>query len=105
MAEHGLPVDLVTWSGAFVPAGNKPRAAWETDRRAKLGKKGEIKVQLGTPSIKADGEVVLVSFEQRYQSGNYSDVVQKQLEWVKEGGDWKIDHLHSSAMPEAVAKP
>ena len=58
--------------------------------RAKLGKKGEIKVQLGTPSIKADGEVVLVSFEQRYQSGNYSDVVQKQLEWVREGSDWKI---------------
>ena len=22
-----------------------------------------------------------------------------------EGGDWKIDHLHSSAMPEAAAKP
>ena len=81
---------LSFYGSAFVPAGNKPRAAWETDRRAKLGKKGEIKVQLGTPSIKADGEVVLVSFEQRYQSGNYSDVVQKQLEWVKDGGDWKI---------------
>ena len=81
---------LSFYGSAFVPAGNKPRAAWETDRRAKLGKKGEIKVQLGTPSIKADGEVVLVSFEQRYQSGNYSDVVQKQLEWVREGSDWKI---------------
>ncbi|MBL8434371.1 MAG: tetratricopeptide repeat protein [Zoogloea sp.] len=81
---------LSFYGSAFVPAGNKPRAAWETDRRAKLGKKGEIKVQLGTPSIKAEGEVVLVSFEQRYQSGNYSDVVQKQLEWVREGSDWKI---------------
>jgi tetratricopeptide (TPR) repeat protein len=81
---------LSFYGNTFVPAGNKPRAAWETDRRAKLGKKGEIKVQLGTPSIKADGEVVLVSFEQRYQSGNYSDVVQKQLEWVREGSDWKI---------------
>ena len=37
-----------------------------------------------------EGEVVRVSFEQRYQSGNYSDVVNKQLEWVKDGGDWKI---------------
>ncbi len=81
---------LSFYGSAFVPAGNKPRAAWETDRRAKLGKNGEINVQLGTPSIKADGEVVLVSFEQRYQSGNYSDVVQKQLEWVREGSDWKI---------------
>ena len=81
---------LAFYGAAFVPAGNKPRAAWETDRRAKLGKKGEIKVQLGTPSVKVEGEVVKVSFEQRYQSGNYSDVVHKQLEWVKEGGDWKI---------------
>lgn len=52
--------------------------------------KGEIKVVLGAPSFKLEGEVVRVSFEQRYQSGNYSDVVNKQLEWVKDGGDWKI---------------
>ena len=39
--------------------------------------------------------MVKVSFEQRYQSGNYSDVVHKQLEWVKEGGDWKIRHGRS----------
>ena len=81
---------LAFYGSAFVPAGNKPRAAWETDRRAKLDKKGEIKVVLGAPSFKLEGEVVRVSFEQRYQSGNYSDVVNKQLEWVKDGGDWKI---------------
>lgn len=81
---------LAFYGSAFVPAGNKPRAAWETDRRAKLDKKGEIKVVVGAPSFKLEGEVVRVSFEQRYQSGNYSDVVQKQLEWVKDGGDWKI---------------
>lgn len=81
---------LAFYGSAFVPAGNKPRAAWETDRRAKLDKKGEIKVVLGAPSFKLEGEVVRVSFEQRYQSGNYSDVVNKLLEWVKDGGDWKI---------------
>ena len=81
---------LAFYGSAFVPAGNKPRAAWETDRRAKLDKKGEIKVVLGAPSFKLEGEEVRVSFEQRYQSGNYSDVVNKQLEWVKDGGDWKI---------------
>lgn len=81
---------LAFYGSTFVPAGNKPRAAWETDRRAKLDKKGEIKVVVGAPSFKLEGEVVRVSFEQRYQSGNYSDVVNKQLEWVKDGGDWKI---------------
>ena len=34
--------------------------------------------------------MVSVSFEQRYRSGNYSDAGRKQIEWVREGGDWKI---------------
>mgnify|MGYP001764668070 CR=1 FL=1 len=49
---------LAFYGSTFVPAGNKPRAAWETDRRAKLDKKGEIKVVLGAPSFKLEGEVV-----------------------------------------------
>ena len=61
--------------------------AWEADRRVKLDKKGDIRVQLNTPTYKVEGEVVSVTFEQRYQSGNYSDTGRKQLEWVKEGGD------------------
>ena len=73
-----------------MPADKRARSAWEADRRSKLDKKGEIKVQVTAPSIKAEGEVVSVIFEQRYQSGNYSDAARKQLEWVRDGGEWKI---------------
>lgn len=78
------------YGSAFVPADKRSRSAWEADRRVKLDKKGDIRVQLNTPTHKVEGEVVSVTFEQRYQSGNYSDTGRKQLEWVKEGGEWKI---------------
>ena len=81
---------LALYASTFVPADKRARSAWEADRRSKLDKKGEIKVQVNAPAIKADGEAVSVTFEQRYQSGNYSDVGRKQLEWVREGGEWKI---------------
>lgn len=81
---------LAFYASTFVPADKRARGAWEADRRSKLDKKGEIKVQVNAPAIKADGEAVSVTFEQRYQSGNYSDVGRKQLEWVREGGEWKI---------------
>ncbi|MBN8284335.1 tetratricopeptide repeat protein [Zoogloea sp.] len=81
---------LAFYASSFVPADKRARSAWEADRRSKLDKKGEIKVQVNAPSIKAEGEVVSVIFEQRYQSGNYSDAARKQLEWVRDGGEWKI---------------
>ncbi len=81
---------LAFYGSAFVPADKKARSEWEADRRVKLDKKGDIRVQLGTPSYKVNGEVVSVTFEQRYQSGSYSDAGRKQLEWVRDGGEWKI---------------
>lgn len=81
---------LAFYASSFVPADKRARGAWEADRRSKLDKKGDIRVQINEPAIKAEGEAVSVIFEQRYQSGNYSDVGRKQLEWVREGGEWKI---------------
>lgn len=81
---------LSFYAASFVPADNRARSAWEADRRAKLDKKGEIRVQVGAPALKSEGEMVAVTFEQRYQSGSYSDAGRKRLEWVREAGEWKI---------------
>lgn len=81
---------LAFYASGFVPADKRPRGAWEADRRAKLDKKGDIQVQIGSPAYKLEGNVLLVSFEQRYQSGSYRETGRKQLEWIKEGGEWKI---------------
>ena len=61
---------LAFYGSNFVPTDKRARSAWEADRRVKLDKKGEIQVSLGTPSYKVEGDVVSVSFEQRYRSGN-----------------------------------
>lgn len=81
---------LAFYGADFVPADKRARSAWEADRRVKLDKKGDIRVQVDAPSFKLEGNVVVVTFEQRYQSGNYSDAGRKRLEWVKDGSDWKI---------------
>lgn len=81
---------LSFYASSFAPADKRARSAWEAERRSKLDKKGEIRVHVDSPAIKAEGEVVSVTFGQRYQSGNYSDAARKQLEWVREGGEWKI---------------
>lgn len=81
---------LAFYGADFVPADKRARGAWEADRRTKLDKKGEIRVQVDAPSFKLDGNTVVVTFDQRYQSGNYSDAGRKRMEWVKDGGDWKI---------------
>jgi Flp pilus assembly protein TadD/ketosteroid isomerase-like protein len=81
---------LAFYGADFVPADKRARSAWEADRRLKLDKKGDIRVHVDAPSFKLEGNVVVVSFEQRYQSGNYSDAGRKRLEWVKDGSDWKI---------------
>ena len=81
---------LAFYARAFVPADKRSREAWEADRRIKLDKKGDIQVQIGAPAYKLNGDVLLVNFEQRYQSGSYRDTGRKQLEWVREGGEWKI---------------
>lgn len=81
---------LAFYASSFEPADKRARGAWEADRRSKLDKKGDIRVQVNAPAIKAVGEAVSVTFEQRYQSGNYSDAARKQLEWVREAGEWKI---------------
>lgn len=81
---------LAFYASGFVPADKRPRSAWEADRRAKLDKKGDIQVQIGTPAYRLEGNVLQVSFEQRYQSGSYRETGRKLLEWIKEGGEWKI---------------
>jgi Tfp pilus assembly protein PilF/ketosteroid isomerase-like protein len=81
---------LAFYARAFVPADKRSREAWEADRRIKLDKKGDIQVQISAPAYKLNGDVFLVNFEQRYQSGSYRDTGRKQLEWVREGGEWKI---------------
>jgi Tfp pilus assembly protein PilF len=81
---------LAAYASSFKSDKHRSRDAWAADRRKKLDKPGEITVELGEPAYEVKGEVVTVTFTQRYSSSNFSDSTKKQMEWIKEGGEWRI---------------
>lgn len=81
---------LGVYATDFKPEKHRNRDEWVADRRKKLDKPGSIQIELETPNFEVEGDVVKVTFTQRYSSSNYKDATRKQLEWVKEGGEWRI---------------
>jgi murein L,D-transpeptidase YafK len=68
-------------------------AQWSERKRQITGSKSWIKVGLGNMDMfryPGRDEMVVVSFEQDYQSSNLSNQMKKRLYWIKEGGTWKI---------------
>jgi adhesin transport system outer membrane protein len=49
----------------------------------------------------AGNDMLLAEFEQHYSSDGYSDVTQKELKWVRVGGQWLIER--ETARPAGVA--
>ena len=66
------------------------RAGWEADRRVKLAKPGPIQLNIVEPSFEMERGVVKVNFTQEYSSSNFRDKTRKRLDWVQEGGEWRI---------------
>lgn len=81
---------LAAYASSFKSDKHRSREAWAADRRLKLDKPGDIIVEVAEPKFEEKGEVVTVTFTQRYSSSNYKDVTRKQIEWVKEAGEWRI---------------
>ncbi|MEQ9210652.1 MAG: hypothetical protein RLN96_12605, partial [Pseudomonadales bacterium] len=64
---------------------------WARARRAPLSKPGPISVQVDNFSTTViNDDEVQVSFDQDYNSSNYSDRVRKQLVFTRENQTWKI---------------
>ena len=66
---------------------------WSERKRQINAAKTWIKVQLGNMDMfryPGKTEMVVVSFQQDYQSSNLSNAMKKRLYWVNEGGTWKI---------------
>jgi len=63
---------------------------WARARRAPLSKPGNIYVQVGNFNTTMINDDVQISFDQNYNSSNYSDRVRKQLVLTAEEDGWKI---------------
>lgn len=81
---------LNSYSPNFEPD-DMTRSAWQQQRRKRLQKPGNIKVNLSNIEIEfLDATIAWVSFKQRYQSANYSDQVTKTLLMEYINGQWRI---------------
>ena len=75
----------------FTPALGMSRSAWETLRKKRIGKQGDIKAVIsGIKPLACDGKTAEVSFTQEYGSVDYRDSVEKTLSLEQVGGAWKI---------------
>jgi murein L,D-transpeptidase YafK len=73
--------------------GGETYDSWARHKRQVNSGKSWIKVQLDNVSVFRDpGEkaMMVVTFDQRYQSNGLSNVLKKRQYWVNEGGRWRI---------------
>jgi adhesin transport system outer membrane protein len=85
------PSYLGHYAEDFVPALGLSRSAWETLRRKRIGKQGDIKTTVSDiKPLACDAKSAEVSFKQQYGSVDYRDSVEKTLSLVRAGDTWKI---------------
>lgn len=94
---------LAAYAPDYAPQGMN-RAAWEKQRRDRIGKPKTIEVALKDVSVSMqDDSHATVTFTQSYRSDAYRDEVQKTLSMVKQGDNWLIadERVGKFAAPEA----
>ena len=82
---------LGSYSPNFEPATGISRSAWEGQRRRRVDRPANIRVQVVNPTVTLRGpDVASVIFRQIYESDTYSDQVRKELELEKTSRGWLI---------------
>lgn len=80
------------YAAKFVPAKGLTPSAWKKLRKERLAKTDEIiQIKIDQVVVKPTGkETAEVSFVQSYSADGYVDQVDKTLDLLREGGQWKI---------------
>jgi hypothetical protein len=79
------------YAQSFTPEEGVPLAQWASERAIRLGKPGNITIGINDLKVDTpDANKSITEFKQTYTSANYRDEVTKRMEWIREGGRWKI---------------
>ena len=79
------------YASNFTPALGLSRQAWETLRKKRIGKQGDIKAVItDIKPLSCDAKSAEVAFKQEYGSLDYRDSVEKVLSLQQVDGVWKI---------------
>jgi len=72
---------------------DQSRAQWDTQRRRLNASKSWVRIRLTDLSMfRSPGkeDLVVVNFEQQYESNNLNSTIRKRQYWVRRHGQWKI---------------
>lgn len=81
---------MAFYSEAFKTPRGQDRAAWETERKARVTRPEFIKIDIDRIKIDIKGNTAKVRFQQRYESNIVKDKGRKTLVLTKQGDSWKI---------------
>lgn len=81
---------LAAYDKDFEVPGGRSRSSWENERRQRVGKPGDISVEVDGPQVDIDGDRAEVRFRQHYRSSNFNASTVKILEMVRRGQRWQI---------------
>ena len=82
---------LSAYADDFKPSGGLTRQKWASQRRERLRKPHFIQVKVDKFRVEFTGDrQARITFDQEYQSDNYSDHVQKTLLMELKNGHWLI---------------
>lgn len=86
-----VPRYLAHYAAQGSPDADLDRQQWEAQRRVRLTRPADIKVDVDNFQVRSAGaQRVDVTFVQRYRSESYSDRVRKLLSLELQDGNWKI---------------
>ena len=81
---------LGAYGKEFDPPGKMTRAAWESERRARIVGKNRISVKLSDVVVSVTGNKAVAKFKQAYSADAMNVSSRKTLELVKSGERWMI---------------
>jgi len=81
---------LAAYAPNFTPPGGQTRAAWESERRARIVPRQRISVDVSDLDVSVDGDRATARFRQDYASDNLNVTSRKVLELVRSGDRWLI---------------
>lgn len=88
--DQNVKAYLGYYSDNFKPAGGGSRAAWATERRARIEDKGHIDVKVNGPVVRIEGNTATVRFRQGYTSNRLTVNSRKTMVLEKNGNKWLI---------------
>lgn len=85
------PRYLGFYSKKFQPEDGRSFEQWEHERRIRLAKPGDIRVDISDLKVDQPGpDKAVTEFRQVYTSQDFRDIVSKRMDWEHEAGLWKI---------------